>query len=498
VQVYSIRGNGRHWGKASFTCGVACSSCAGIDVVMKSASRLGWLFFLTIGCGGEPPTDSLADEDSATTAEDTASCDDPGPEVCGDGVDQACDGQGAPGCPWGTVPLDEAWHRVTFARPEHLFAGEAVADGAASLVVLENGVYISLSGLEAGETDDVARADYTIDGGAVSARGGRVADIAGDGVADLVLTGQYEDGRAVFAVPLDGTRTTVAPSDAVLLGITFGEPLTADFDADGVLDVGAPDQDATSIDGIPETGGFLGSRSSDGAPFAIRGPTNLEYLAFFTFAADLDGDGDDDLVATSGARGSFLTHLLAGPFDAGDTSVLDADTVLTEPEETHVPAATGDFDGDGYTDLLMMGTEDGVYTLGVVHGPVPSGAHVVVDLVEGTVRAPPGAYQFMSPVVTCNFEGDGRADVLVSSSLGDDYYEGAYAIFGPFAGDRDLATDAPAGIFPATTAGGGANAPPLACLDVDGDGFDEAVVSQDESLDEPAGLIGVFHGPGGF
>ena len=175
------------------------------------------------------------------------------------------------------------------------------------------------------------------------------------------------------------------------------------FGIDGVDIDGDGDTDIVTAS---ETSGDLLVWINDGAgtPTFTPHPVDDAYgEVAAASAADLDGDGDLDLVATTGAIGSRITCYLNGGGSPPAWTPVNLETNWSQAWEI----ATGDVDGDGHIDVI--GTN---LTLGDVvwwrnDGNVPMGwtRHVVDAAVNGAHSARAG-----------DIDGDGRADILATGT----------------------------------------------------------------------------------
>ncbi len=330
--------------------------------------------------------------------------------------------------------------------------------------------------LVSGDCDDQ---DQDVHPGAVDDQGDGTDDDC-DGTLDndlrlseatLVLTGQDESDEAGTALAL------------------------ADLDGDGLADlvVGAAGRDGdeagagavyllqgSSLDaesGLSEAhASFLGSTASGALGSSVAGP------------GDLDGDGWVDLAL--GAPGDGLSqdaqgavYLAYGPHSG--TSTLDAaqDSVLlgeAAGDRAHRLASPGDVNGDGQADLLVgapgestVGSDAGaVYVLA---GPISASASLAdADAKLMGCATGDGA---AIPAVAGDVDGDGLDDVLVGAWGRDDAGTAAgaaYLCYGPIwstaelsVADATLLGESPLDMAGWAVAGAG---------DADGDGLDDFMV----------------------
>jgi len=239
------------------------------------------------------------------------------------------------------------------------------------------------------------------DGGRLGREVQTVPDMDGDGLDEIVVTAEQGDEgngsvHIFFGASLAARSGDISVVDADITLIDdlsydpagFGVGLTtADFDGDGIGDVvvGSPYvRYSTNEAGYVWL--FRGSdivnggvyESSDTAVVKLIGEHNQAYLGFsLTTLEDLDGDGLPELVA-----GAYLTETTAAHqgkayvllSTGGLAAATGAGYVLIEDVwDTQIPgdfggvrtghdlARAGDWDGDGWPDLLVgsVGYDDG-------------------------------------------------------------------------------------------------------------------------------------------
>lgn len=170
-----------------------------------------------------------------------------------------------------------------------------------------------------------------------------VGDLDGDGLPDLaVLTGSFGDANRLWGVLSDGDGTftsisgpSVFDGQAVALG---------DVNADGLLDavvaeggaVGA--EEITTIFGLG-TGRFTGRETT-----VVGSIGGLPALA----VADVDGDAIVDLVASDRSGVTVVTGTGSGAFRSYEPS----SEIAITPDEPHQSIVAADLDGDGVDDLV--------------------------------------------------------------------------------------------------------------------------------------------------
>ncbi|MEO7796053.1 MAG: FG-GAP repeat protein [Thermoanaerobaculia bacterium] len=236
------------------------------------------------------------------------------------------------------------------------------------------------------------------------------ADFDGDSFDDLAIGVPGEDGKGIVQIVFGGAGGLDLPNNVLYFqhhtggldeaGDQFGQTLAAgDLDGDGFddLTVGAPFEDETSgFPDAPDTGaisvmfgsaaGINLARSEYLQQSDIQGVGAVDQsgdrFGFALAAGDLDGDGRADLAvghpgeANGGADRGAVTLLMGGPGGVltrfGDLFA-GADGYPGEVQDSQdygASAATGDFDGDGFADLVIGSPYFNAYPLANVGAEV--------------------------------------------------------------------------------------------------------------------------------
>jgi FG-GAP-like repeat/FlgD Ig-like domain len=166
-----------------------------------------------------------------------------------------------------------------------------------------------------------------------------VGDLDSDGVGDVVAALRSADSVVVWH---SLGNHTFAPPQYFPAGRRPHDVAIADFDGDGSLDVVVSNPETDSLTVLYGTGdGGLTRRGS--AIATLHLPEEI-------LATDLDGDGDPDLVATTGPPGypddQIVFHLNGGLGVMGPPMIR-----RVGPGPTSLVA--GDFDGDGLNDVVV-------------------------------------------------------------------------------------------------------------------------------------------------
>jgi len=217
------------------------------------------------------------------------------------------------------------------------------------------------------------------------------ADVNDDGHADLLTTNADDDAIAVLLN--DGSaRFRPAPgSPFAAAGHPYSSLAICDFNGDARLDVAAPLLHSGQI------GVYFGDGSGRFGP-APGAPYRVAARPGFVHAADLDGDGRPDLLATHDDVGMIdvLLNEGAGRFRFAPWSPLRI--------EAHVwSIVADDFDGDGDRDAILSASP---------------GRRLVLLLGDGRGGLKPAEWAGLetgespSRLASADVNADGRADIV--------------------------------------------------------------------------------------
>ncbi|MHC4250349.1 MAG: FG-GAP repeat domain-containing protein, partial [Planctomycetota bacterium] len=285
----------------------------------------------------------------------------------------------------------------------HVAFGDVDDDGDLDLVVANFNFQTNLLYLNNGTANPFNGVTGTnIAGGGQSSTWVALGDMDGDGDLDLVV-GNWQGTNTIVlnngtADPFNGATNTAISADvdgtqSVALG---------DVDGDGDLDV--------------VFGNFIGGRNrlhlNNGTADPFNGVTGTdittdEHDTLGVALADVDGDGDLDLIAgnDNGANRLYLNNGTADPFNGVTGSDITADTNRTSS------VSLGDMNGDGHLDLVA-GSWGGVNRLYLNNGTADpfngvSGSNITSDAVD------------THKVALGDLDGDGDLDVVVANMVGE-------------------------------------------------------------------------------
>jgi len=186
----------------------------------------------------------------------------------------------------------------------------------------------------------------------------------------------------------------------------------ADLDGDGDLDIVATTYVGDSVVWYENDGGNFGAAQTIGAN--INGSTDVA-------AGDIDGDGDVDLVAGSYSSDQMLLYVNDGSGNFTETQFANLDGARD--------VRLADLDGDGDLDVLAAGYNGDKVVWYANAGDGTLGAEQVLGTPNGPTR-----------VITADMDGDGDLDVLAADYFGNtvQYYQNLGA--GTFAAGTAAAT----------------------------------------------------------
>jgi hypothetical protein len=477
-------------------------------------------------------------------------------EICGDGLDNDCDGTWGDCGLWGDIPMTNAQGWITSTeiakiegRPTVLGGTDWTLDGVPDILLSaelegENPTLFLFAGPLTGERE-VDTADGSIlatepGTGIPLPEGSYLAafDTAGDpnqdGIADLIVSFRDDDPFTVVVPgPILGTITfadvlfELAATDAQGWGNSTEVAGIGDLNGDLVDDVAVAFSyysGEAAIDGIGAvvlvSGSLRGLHSEDNGFARIVGHVEDGHAGSAMTAADMDGDGLQDLLVSAANSNIKVDpgniYLLLGPVTGEVELEHDADAQYRgEAYDGYTGRELdilGDMDGDGLPDLvigapydsvsvdpgagaayIVYGTNLGVHTL-----PTPSGAKLTGAEFAG--------WAGLSVAGPGDVDGDGHHDVLVGAPLMDVPGVGqdagaAYLVYGPVTGTVSL-TVGDLARFTGQVAYGEAGVTVRAAGDMDQDGFPDLLIGASDGVNSTTdgyqAMVSLFSGAEGI
>jgi hypothetical protein len=243
-----------------------------------------------------------------------------------------------------------------------------------------------------------------------------VGDLGGDGRIDLVVTGQDGNLHVYSRVGANGLlfedNQSVLPSN-LQRGRMLMDPVLADLNGDGNLDI---------VTGSASSGlvAFLGQNGSSGPPFDfVENTTYFAGIPAYANAspafADLDGDGDLDLVV--GASDGSFVHYRNEIGEGTGVSWRAMSTFIPSGLSVAADASPSlvDLDGDGDSDMVS-GAQDGSFSYFENRGNASAPWFAPAGFFAGLV---PGA---RSTPTLQDWDLDGRPDLFYGARSGLVYF----------------------------------------------------------------------------
>ena len=223
------------------------------------------------------------------------------------------------------------------------------------------------------------------------------ADMDGDGDMDVVSSNRDSSSVSV----LRNTGGALSLLGAFSVGDETRKLTTADFDLDGDVDVAVSSHDDRTVRVLNNAGnGML----SLGATMFVNGQVRPDGLT----SADVDGDGDADLIAATGNDAPVLAF--ASVFlNMGGSWVGPFDYTTGGNEPDDVEAA--DLDGDGDMDLVLS-------------NQLSNSVSTLMNTGAGTFGAPAmfGAGTRPGDLALADLDGNGSPDLAVANRDSNDVW----------------------------------------------------------------------------
>ena len=248
-----------------------------------------------------------------------------------------------------------------------------------------------------------------------------LADVDGDGDIDVLSASRFDDKIAWYE-NTDGLGTFGAEQVISTSADGANTVFAADVDGDGDLDVLSASMYDDKIAWYENTDGL----GAFGAEQVISTSANG---AFSVYAADVDGDGDVDVLSAS-----YLDDEVAWYENTDGLGTFGAQQIISTNGNSVRSVYAADVDGDGDLDVLSASyTDDEISLYENTDGIGTFGAQQVISTSAN------GAWN----VYAADVDGDGDIDVLSASALDDKiaWYENTDGL-GSFGAQQVISTDA--------------------------------------------------------
>ena len=471
---------------------------------------------------------------------------------CEDGVDNDCDG-GIDNCQIDPLSMLDA-DTIIVGDSSYMYSSNRVVNvgdingdgnGDVAISTYNSGTYYygkssiffgpvaGSTSLSSSDVDLTGAYSYEYFGYAVA--GGR--DPNGDGAADMIVSGQYNNKAYVFYGPITAD-TSATSADADITGVGSSDYLgkvvamSADWDGDTLGETIAFAPYATRAAGFTYSGvayvwsgPLSGSISASSADYQFGGSGAYDELGYTDALqkvdlGDMDGDGTHDLALSNAWKdvslgGSFYYDAgqvfiaYGGSLTSGsyDVAAAAGASVIGESYSQWLGwsvAEDADYNNDGYADLIASAPQGGsTYSSSgltyVFEGPMTGtmGTSGYFARFEGDEYEQSGYHG----IAAGDFNGDGSSDVMVNTGTyhtTDTCYScgGAYLAIGGIEGAQLLSESFTTLVGPSSYSNSGIS---VAFIDDwDADGKDEVALTQtnDYSYYSGAGSTSIFSGDG--
>jgi hypothetical protein len=214
-------------------------------------------------------------------------------------------------------------------------------------------------------------------------------DFNGDGIADLAAADTF---IGVMYLELGNGDGTFSSSSSFSIGGNLSSLVVADFNGDGKADLAVDDVEQQEV--ILLLGNGDGTFTPSNAFF---GPIPTQIAV-----GDFNGDGIADIAAAAYSEGPMPVGQIAVLLGKGDGTFPDSFS-LNDSVEDPGAIATGDFNGDGFSDIVVTDSETMKVLLSKGDGTFTTSA---------TITAGNNA----TSIATGDFNGDGKIDIAIPNS----------------------------------------------------------------------------------
>ncbi|MBW2310537.1 MAG: VCBS repeat-containing protein [Deltaproteobacteria bacterium] len=268
------------------------------------------------------------------------------------------------------------------------------------------------------------------------------ADIDGDGDMD-VLSASAEDKKIAWYKNTTGNGSAWTANSITTSADGAWSVYAADIDGDGDMDVLSASRNDDKVAWYENTAG-------DGSAWTARNITTSADGATSVYAADIDGDGDMDVISAS-----HIDDTIAWYENKGGSPISWTAHTLSTTADWAISVHAADVDGDGDLDVMSASAVDHTITW---YENITIHRSALFPAESSITTTADGA----SSVYAADVDGDGDLDVL-SASANDD----TIAWHKNTAGDGSAWTEVDITAAAGTTADGARS---IYAIDMDGDG----------------------------
>jgi hypothetical protein len=310
-------------------------------------------------------------------------------------------------------------------RTDIALVGLVPASGAAQLpVAFSNGRQgVTVNDNAGAMTDFVQRAGVQ---GVTSLFG----DYDGDGRTDVALLGAIKEGKVAWPIPVafstgrTGFKTnykaevvktdastgvsTVPQAELVRTWSTSSRKLMGDFDGDGRSDIALLVNSEEGLSAMPVLFSDFPSSEKWTLVDSQVGPFSSWCHSTKAAVGDFDGDGYSDIVCTGGSKWETVSDAIPVAYSTGrkgwKVEIGEAEKFISQAASEGTQMVLGDFDGDGKTDIAAIGSNMATIPVAFSNGRGQWASSVTPSSadVNGAIAGVAG-----------DFDGDGKDDILL-------------------------------------------------------------------------------------
>jgi hypothetical protein len=285
--------------------------------------------------------------------------------------------------------------KVFTGSTENALLADVDRDGRLDIVSTVNDGQIISHGLPNGQFE--TRQQITIP--RLSPTDFELADLNADGRLDILVANQFSNTVEIIVAQSNGDFDVQSP---VPIGEDVIGLVTAKFDLGGTLDLAVVTQRPDFNPGSASNSLHI-LRGNGAGGFVPHTTYALTNPPTDVLTGDFNGDGQGDLLVLMTLFGQAQTFI-----GNGNGDFTPAPIILTLGE-SFFPRQTGDFNGDGRTDLAVLAYENGTNSLQILLGETNG-----ILALHQILPASPGA----SSLTLADLDGDNRSDLLVTDGGG--------------------------------------------------------------------------------
>jgi hypothetical protein len=228
------------------------------------------------------------------------------------------------------------------------------ADGMPDLVLAcsaDNTVEVLLNTTTPGDTT-VTFSNFSSFAAGTNLRWIATGDFNGDGLTDIVALNDWDDTVSVMlnTTSVGGNVPGFIAQQVFDVGNWPNMVTTADVNGDGKADIVVANNGENELSVLLDTT----ANGSSTASFGPEQTVDTGNIPDSVAAVDVDGDGKPDLVAANAGDGTV--SVMMNSTINGDSTIAFDTGVAFEVEDDPENLVTGDVDGDGKTDLMVLDT----------------------------------------------------------------------------------------------------------------------------------------------